>query len=363
MATGLLTLLKDRQVSLAVATHLSPVKLFALREGSYQSAAVAFDLATLQPQYQLQYDVMGQSLGLPLARRLGLPEAVCRAAEATLSAEARQFSEALARLEASSVSLERERTQLQAEREQATALRMRGQRLLAEAEEKRRQVWQEEVGEAKLLVRRVRAEGREVIAQLRKNLRTPRVSPGQAGRDLAQFLHEQEKGIKAKERIFQTETVSDAPPPQIGDEVKLRTGKIQGTLLTINATKARIRRGGMTFEVPTAQITPIRAASTQKQPRVRVAVAPTASRRPEINLLGLRVREALPRLKSSWIRPFSVINHRFVLYMAWEPGRCGGQYASIYPIRPTAPPLTKLLGMKAAGAQRLRNSPHESLYT
>ena len=76
-----------------------------------------FDLETLKPQYQLQYDVMGQSLGLPMARRLGLPEEVCVAAEATLSVEARQFSEALARLEESYVMLESERTQVSAERE------------------------------------------------------------------------------------------------------------------------------------------------------------------------------------------------------------------------------------------------------
>ena len=298
LANGLLTFLKERHVALAVATHLNPVKLFTMVDGSYQIAAVAFDLDTLQPQYQLQYDVIGQSLGLPMARRLGLPEEVCRAAEATLSGEARQFSEALARLEASSATLERERTRIQAEREQLTALRMRQQQLLAEAEEKRRQVWQDEVREAKLLVRQVRAEGREVVAQLRKNLQTPRVSPGTARRDLAQFLHEQEKGIKAKEQLFQTETVSDTPPPQIGDEVEIRNGKIQGTLLTINATKARIRRGGMTFEVPTAQIAPVHGASKRKQaPSVRVAVERSASSRPEINLLGLRVREALPRLE------------------------------------------------------------------
>ena len=145
LACGLLTFLKERNVSLAISTHLSPVKLFAMADGGYQITAVAFDLETLKPRYQLQYDVMGQSLGLPIARRLGLPEEVCVAAEATLSDEARQFSDALARLEESYVRLERERTQVSAEREQAAALRIRQQDLLVEAEEKRRQVWQEEV--------------------------------------------------------------------------------------------------------------------------------------------------------------------------------------------------------------------------
>ena len=295
LANGLLTILKDRQVSLALATHLSPVKLFAVSDGSYQIAAVAFDLETLQPRYQLQYDVMGQSLGLPMARRLGLPEAMCSAAEAALSAEARQFSEVLARLEATSVSLERERTRIQSERELATAQRMRQDRLLTETEEKCRQVWQDEVSEAKLLVRRVREEGREVIAQLRKNLQTPQTSSGDARRDLSRFLHEQHKEITAKEQTFQTEAIADTPPPQIGDEVEIRDGKIRGTLLTINGSKARVRRGGTTFEVPLVQV---RRTSEQKPaPSIRVAVDHAPPSRPELNLLGLRVREALPRLE------------------------------------------------------------------
>ena len=292
LANGLLTVLKDRRVSLALATHLSPVKLFAVGDGSYQIAAVAFDLETLQPRYQLQYDVMGQSLGLPLARRLGLPEAVCRAAEAALSAEARQFSEALTRLEATSISLERERTRIQSEREQATAQRARQERLVAETEEKCRQLWQDEAREAKLLVRRVREEGREVIAQLRKNLHTP---PGEARRDLSRFLRERHKEIAAKEQTFQTEPVTDTPPPQIGDEVEIRGGKIRGTLLTLNGSKARVRRGGTTFEVPVVQVR--RTSEKKPAPGVRVAVDHAPPSQPEINLLGLRVREALPRLE------------------------------------------------------------------
>ena len=292
LANGLLTVLKDRRVSLALATHLSPVKLFAVGDGSYQIAAVAFDLETLQPRYQLQYDVMGQSLGLPLARRLGLPEAVCRAAEAALSAEARQFSEALTRLEATSISLERERTRIQSEREQATAQRARQERLVAETEEKCRQLWQDEAREAKLLVRRVREEGREVIAQLRKNLHTP---PDEARRDLSRFLRERHKEIAAKEQTFRTEPVTDTPPPQIGDEVEIRGGKIRGTLLTLNGSKARVRRGGTTFEVPVVQVR--RTSEKKPAPGVRVAVDHAPPSQPEINLLGLRVREALPRLE------------------------------------------------------------------
>ena len=87
LACGLLKHLKVLGVHVAASTHLTPVKLFALADGDYQVAAVSFDLDTLTPHYQLSYNTVGQSLGLPMAKRLGLPEEVCAAAETTLAIE------------------------------------------------------------------------------------------------------------------------------------------------------------------------------------------------------------------------------------------------------------------------------------
>ncbi len=289
LACGLLVHLKERGVRVAASTHLTPVKLFAVADGDYQVTAVDFDLDTLTPHYQLHYDTVGQSLGLPMARRLGLPEEVCAAAEATLSHEARQLSEVIARLEENRKALERERTQVSSEREQLTALRARQQALLAETAEKRRQLWQEELAEARRLVRRTREEGREIITRMR-------AARPHARQELAQFLHEQQQTITAKEHEFRPPPTAPGPPPQIGDEVEVQDGKIRGELITLQGDRARIRRGGLTFEVAAAQVRKTAAAKRERQ--VRVAVQSSAPGLPEINLLGLRVHEALPRLET-----------------------------------------------------------------
>lgn len=288
LACGLLTYLKERGVYVAASTHLTPVKLFALADGAYQVAAVDFDLDTLTPHYQLCYDTIGQSLGLPMARRLGLPEEVCAVAAATLSLEARQLSQAIAQLEETRTALERERALATADREQAAALRARQQALLAEVEEKRRRLWQEELAEAKLLVRRVREEGREIVAHLRA------VHP-RARQELAGFLHAQRAAIAAKEQELQPTLSDDAPPPQIGDEVEVRDGKIRGELVAVRGHRARVRRGGLTFEVAADQLR--KAARDKQERKVRVTVESRTPDLPEINLLGLRVHEALPRLE------------------------------------------------------------------
>jgi DNA mismatch repair protein MutS2 len=299
LACGLLTHLKERGVHVAASTHLTPVKLFALADGDYQVAAVDFDLDTLTPHYKLHYDTVGQSLGLPMARRLGLSEEVCAAAEATLSGEARQLSQAITQLEETRAVLERERTLVAAEREQVAGLRARQQALLAETEERRRQLWQGELSEARSLTRRVREEGREIIASLR-------AARPRARQAFTQFLREQQETIATKEHEIQPVLAEETVPPQIGDEVEVHEGKIRGELVAVHGDRARIRRGGLTFEVATAQVR--KAVGSKRERQVRVSVQSSAPGMPEVNLLGLRVHEALPRLEAFLDQ--AVLNHQ-----------------------------------------------------
>ncbi len=288
LACGLLIHLKTYGVHVAASTHLTPVKLFALADGAYQVAAVAFDLDTLTPHYQLLYDTVGQSLGLPMARRLGLPEAVCVAAEATLSVEERQLAQAITQLEEMRAGLEREKVQLVREREEVTTLRAQQQRILTDVEERKRRLWQEELAEVKHLVRRVREEGREVLASLR-------AAQPHARQQLAKFLHEQGQAIAAKEQTLQPAAVEKFVPPQVGDAVEMQEGKIRGELVAVQGDRARIRRGGITFEVPIEQVR--KSNEKQEQPPRVMIDRSEGTALPELNLLGMRVHEALPQLE------------------------------------------------------------------
>jgi DNA mismatch repair protein MutS2 len=289
LACGLLTHLEDQGVHVAASTHLAPVKLLALAEKTYQVAAVDFDLDTLTPHYQLRYDTVGQSLGLPMARRLGLPEAVCQAAEATLTSEARQLSQAIAQLEAMRSSFEHERDHAIAERTQATALRQQQQAILEELDAKKQRLWRDELTEAKTLVRRLREEGREIVARVRAD-------QTRARQELADFLRAQQQQITAKEHELHPAVAESTTPPQVGDEVEVHDGKIRGELVAIQGDRVRIRRGTLTFE---ARLNQIRKADSVKQDKPGRAVVTNATpSTPELNLLGLRVHEALSQLET-----------------------------------------------------------------
>ncbi|MEL5848605.1 MAG: DNA mismatch repair protein MutS [Candidatus Igneacidithiobacillus chanchocoensis] len=89
MAMAVLDELARRGARGMVTTHLTPIKAFAAEHPSLQNASMRFDHERLEPTYELQVGVAGQSLGLLIAEKSGLPEG--------LVAQARGYLERLHR--------------------------------------------------------------------------------------------------------------------------------------------------------------------------------------------------------------------------------------------------------------------------
>lgn len=84
LAMAVLDELARRQVHGIVTTHLSPLKAFADRHGYLCNASMRFDHATLSPTYELEMGKAGQSLGLIIAEKNGLPPELVNRAKAYL---------------------------------------------------------------------------------------------------------------------------------------------------------------------------------------------------------------------------------------------------------------------------------------
>src|ERR1700733_13613868 len=143
LAIGLMNHLGTRRCMLAIATHSTAVKLHAYSQAGFEAAAVDFDAEHLAPLYRLKPHTIGQSYGLAVARRLGLPPEIVAAAEAALPAGSAELAEALRRLEEERARLHthterlRERERALAEREHETAEAAERARIRAETERDR----------------------------------------------------------------------------------------------------------------------------------------------------------------------------------------------------------------------------------
>jgi len=285
LGVGVLRLLEARDVRVVVSTHYAPIKVFALAHEACVTAAVDFDLDRLLPRYRLVYHSVGESLALPIARRLGLPDAVLREAEHARSEQGRALAAAMGRLEDARRRYEERLAHVAEDEGRAARAREETERLLSELREKRRRRWVDELDTARHFVRDVRDRGRELLAAVERGAADRRA--------VRRFVEEQEQAI-ATHTAALVDQPQVAGPPAVGDRVEVGDRGIRGELLAINGERAWIQRGSLRFEVPA---TSLRRLDSEPAARIEVRVSPAADDVPrEISLLGLRAKDAVAQL-------------------------------------------------------------------
>jgi DNA mismatch repair protein MutS2 len=101
-----------------ISTHHTSLKVYGANTPGVINASVGFDVATLQPTYELKVGVPGASAGINIAQRLGLTPAIIAAARARLGSQARDVGEFLDRLHAELREAESERLRLKTREEE-----------------------------------------------------------------------------------------------------------------------------------------------------------------------------------------------------------------------------------------------------
>jgi len=257
LAKVLLRELAERGARVLATTHFQTVKAFALALPHARVAGVDFDPETFSPRYRLIYGSVGPSLGLTMARRLGLPPDLVAHAESERGAAGTDLLAAVDQLEA-----ERRRYEQLADRaaDEGVALaaaRFEQERLAAELREKRDRKWAEELGEAKRFADDLRREGRRMLAEAKQAARD---EARERARQLSQLGSDQVQAIAAKGREVATGDASDATEGApatalaVGDQVEVVGSGLRGALLQIAGERGQIARGSVRFDVPLKQL-------------------------------------------------------------------------------------------------------------
>jgi DNA mismatch repair protein MutS2 len=286
LAIGLMDYLAAHDCVVAVASHSTAVKLHAYSRPDFDAAAVDFDAEHLAPLYRLKPHTIGQSYGLAIARRLGLPAEIVAAAEAALPAGSAELTEALKRLEG-------ERARLAAQTESL------GEREIELAQSQRKAVEAADRARARAEAEheRLRQEGSQLISELRRegSAVMAEVRAGAKGRhDLARTLSEAGARLDRAAPPVESELASEKPL-KVGDSVEL--GEIRGELLTLEPGKAIIGRGGLRIEVAPERLRRARPSSSPVERPIPVTVTSDSGQRDELNLVGMRTGEALRKLE------------------------------------------------------------------
>jgi len=289
LAVGILTDLVERGPHVAFSTHFPQVKTFALAEPALEVAAFDVDPETGAPRFQLVYHTIGQSFALPIARRHGLPARALEVAEGLLAGESQDLARAIARLEDSRRSLDVAREETERVRDALARTEAEVAALRDELTARKRQRWETDLGAARAFLTEIESRGRTLLEDL---------AAAPDAQKLSRFLKDERRGIRERAAVVaEPETSRSGPPPTPGDTVEVAGSGIRGELLELSGDRARIRRGGMRFEVPAKQLRVVDATAPPERVHVTLAPAsPETSDESEVNLTGLRVGDAVDQL-------------------------------------------------------------------
>lgn len=279
--------LRSHHISAIISSHYSRLKQYAYDHPGILNASMAFDEHNLKPLYIFSENVPGRSYGLVVAKRFGISEAVIKYAESVLQKGVYEFEQTIGALRAKIHDVETKEAELFAK-----------EKALRAAEEKVRRLDQRLQNE---LVRfndekdeRLKEEVDDALKKLDSLVKTTLQTGGKAHEIIAK-KSEVEALFKREEEVplDHDETFSE------GDYVTVMSIGVKGRITKIKEGTATVTlESGKHLKVNIATLKQSEAPVYKKKAPVVMTELDqnVASVKPEINLIGLRVSEAVALL-------------------------------------------------------------------
>lgn len=269
-----------------VTTHLSQLKLFGSDTDGAVNASMQFDPDTLRPTYRMITGIPGRSYGLEMALRIGVPQYVVLRARERLGSSESRLEDLLVRMEQDSRALAGARSLAEEEYTRARQARIEAERLLDTAKE-----------ESRMIKVRAEAEARDLIRSLRKKL-----NELSSAKIDSTYIAEARKEIEALSLRLQT---PKAPTEQrraqefsLGERVRIPKIGATGVVTGLHSSRMDVDIRGKSISIPYNDALPIDEA-VPPAPEDRgwsAAVFDTEGRESSLNIIGLRVDEAVSEL-------------------------------------------------------------------
>ena len=265
----------------AVATHLTPLKLFSISHPRVLSCSMEFDVETLSPTYRVLEGVPGRSNALAIAERLGLDKELVERARSKLTGGEIRAEEVIEELERERSAARKLRANLELEREVVLKMRAELERRLTALKEKKAQALTRELSRLEEEIRAARKELGELIAQARAT---------QSAEERKKILHEVEK------RAAQLPRPPHPPAKPLkveeGAFVKVKSTGAVGTIRKVHGDRVEVEIKGRRVELPPEALQAAEAPGKEVSRVPGIALPFVDQVSLEISVRGLTVAEA-----------------------------------------------------------------------
>lgn len=304
LAIAILSHLHNRNIRTMATTHYSELKVYALSTPGVENACCEFDVESLKPTYRLLIGIPGKSNAFAISGKLGLPDYIIEDAKERLSDQDVSFEDLLTDLETSKRTIEKEQEAINAYKREIEALKVQAKQKQEKIEEQRDRILKEANEKASSILR----EAKELADETMKNFR----KFGKENISAAEMEKERER---LRQKIKETSSVNALPVQKqkktykpsdfkLGESVKVLSMNLTGTISSLPDSRGNltVQMGILRSQVNISDLEIIEEApsysakSTKGTSKGRLKMSKSLSVRPEINLLGKTVDEAVSEL-------------------------------------------------------------------
>jgi len=300
LAVAIIEFLHKRKIRMAVTTHYSELKVYALSTEGVENASCEFDVHSLRPTYRLLIGIPGKSNAFAISQRLGLPEFIIENAKEVLSHEDARFEDVITDLEISKKTLVSEQERAEEYRKEAEKLKKDFENQKKKTREQRDKILKKANEDARQLLADAKEEADKIIKDMQKMLRQKNSKDMEGKRKELK-----DKLLKADENLSKFNNKRDlhkVPKKLVkGDKVFIHTLNQSGIVVNPPDTKGdvTIKAGIMTVKVNISNLsldkTEDNSKSTAKKYSMSIKARKSQHISPEVDLRGLTVEEAVEK--------------------------------------------------------------------
>jgi DNA mismatch repair protein MutS2 len=307
LAMAILDFFIERKARLIITTHHSVLKNYGYTRQGVENASMKFDVGTLSPLYRIVMGVPGESHALDIASCNGLPSALIATARSYLGEKRSDVSELIAGLKQKQAQLDNEVAECKIE-----TARLADERRRMTLEELHFKQKEAELAESGLInLRNLLEYGRKTLENLVRELKEGEISREKTLK-VKKFLHNFEDSINIiaeyKEKsavelnLFKRKVEKRERNPEIalevGVEVLIGESEQYGTIVRQEKNGAfLVETGSVKLTFPADVLFPIDRPNKPQKPAVLTDLVMGSEAQLEVNLLGMRLSEALSAMR------------------------------------------------------------------
>ncbi len=302
LALGILDILARRGATVMVTTHSELLKGYGAQHPLSMNISVAFDSEMMRPLYTLRYGIPGNSNAFEMAKRYGLPEKVLAAAQPYRTDQERMLTDLISELESLKITLEKERASVTDAKREIQSLREQFKGLCEEITHQKEEIlkrfqakWDNQVKKQRQTFQEFMKEIKDSSAEQGSSYHAFYSSmKGRFNRMTLQPFREVPTKDGVSVPSFSDETIT------VGNRVMVTTLGKTGHVLSIHSRQksADILVKGIRMQIPLRDLKKCQEDSQGKRQsgQTFIGVDLSTEIKPELNVVGYRVQDALPEL-------------------------------------------------------------------